>query len=157
MIGLEKLEHYNQVKSVKKRPFHANQTCINDTNSITLTDPEEVLDRWYEYGANLFGKPVNERALSTRSPEDQEPPPLLTEVEQAVGMLKCGKASGLYEIPTKLIQHSFQHPFRCSWPDNWKRQEIVMIHKSGNTKECTNYIQQLLVSVMQAKCFPSYY
>ena len=38
---------YNKLKSVKKRPFHANQACINDTNSITLTDPEEVLDRWH--------------------------------------------------------------------------------------------------------------
>ena len=104
---------YNKVKSVKKRPFHANQACINDTNSINLTDTEEVLDRWHEYGTNLFGKPVNERPLSTRSPEEQEPPPLLTEVEQAVGMLKCGKAPGLDGIPTELIRHSFQHPFRC--------------------------------------------
>ena len=94
---------YIKVKSGKKRIFHANQACINDTNSITLTDPEEVLDRWHEYGANLFGKPVNERPLSQRSPEDQEPPPLLVEVEQAVGMLKCGKAPGLDGIPTELI------------------------------------------------------
>ena len=32
-----------------------NQACINDTNSITLTDTEEVLDRWHEYGTNLLG------------------------------------------------------------------------------------------------------
>ena len=74
---------HSKVKPVKKRPFHANQACINDKNSITLTYPEEVLDRWHGYGANLLGKPVNERPLSTRSPEDQEPPPLLAEVEQA--------------------------------------------------------------------------
>ena len=89
---------YIKVKSVKKRPFHANQSCINDKNSITLTDPEEVLDidgLWHEYGANLFGKPVNERALSTCRPEDQD---LITEVEQAVGMLKCGKTPGAKTI-----------------------------------------------------------
>ena len=63
---------YNKVKSVKKRPFHANEACINDNNSITLTDPEEVLDRWHEYGANLFGKPEIERPLSTRNPGEQE-------------------------------------------------------------------------------------
>ena len=97
---------YNKVKSVKKRPFQANQACINDKNSITLTAPEEVLDRWHEYGANLFEKPVNERPLSTHSPEDQEPLPLLAEVEQAMGMLKCGKAPGLDGVPTELIQHS---------------------------------------------------
>ena len=80
---------YNKVKSVTKLPSHANQACINGKNSITLTDPEEVLDRRHEYGANLFGKAVNERLLSTHSLEDQEPPPLLAEVEQAIEMLKC--------------------------------------------------------------------
>ena len=80
---------YNKVKAVRKRPFHANQACINGKNSITLTDPEEVLDRRHEYGDNLFGKAVNERPLSIRSLEDQEPPPLLDEVDQAIGMLKC--------------------------------------------------------------------
>ena len=79
---------------------------LHYTKSITLTDPEGVLDRWHEYGTNLFGKPVNERPLSTRSPEDQEPPPLLAEVEQAVGMLTCGNAPGLDGIPTELIQLS---------------------------------------------------
>ena len=89
---------------------------------------------------------MNERPSSTRSPEDQEPPPLLAEVEQAVGMAKWGKASGLDGIPTKLIQHSCPASIQmlpklciqiwcsCSWPDTWKRQEIVMIHKSGNTR-----------------------
>ena len=131
---------------------------MNDKNSITLTAPEEVLNRWHEYGANLFEKPVNERPLSTHSPEDQEPLPLLAEVEQAVGMLKCGKAPGLDGVPTELIQHSgpasmqvllklcIQIWCSCSWPDAWKRQEIVMIHKSGNTKECTNYRTIALLS-----------
>ena len=139
---------YNKVKSVKKRPFQANQACINDKNSIPETYPEEVLDRWHEYGANLFEKPVNERPLSTHSPEDQEPLPLLAEVGQAVGILKCGKAPGLDGVPAERIQHSgpasiqvllkrcIQIWCSCSWPDAWKRQEIVMIHKSG--KECTN-------------------
>ena len=68
-------------------------------------------------------------------------------------MLKCGKAPLLDGIPTKLIglQHSgpasmqvllklcIQIWCSCSCPDAWKRQEIVMIHRSGKTKECTNY------------------
>ena len=147
---------YNKVKSVKKRPFQANQACIHDKISITLIDPEEVLDRWHEYGANLFGKPMNDRPLSTRSPADPEPPPLLAEVEQAIGMLTCGKAPGLDGIQTSLIRRSGPASIRvllklyiqicCSWPDAWKRQEIVMIHKSVNAKECTNYRTIALLS-----------
>ena len=111
---------------------------------------------------------MNERPLSTHSPEDQEPLPLLAEVEQAVGMLKCGKAPGLDGVPTERIQHSgpasiqvllklcIQIWCSCSWPDDWKRQEIVMTHKSGNTKECTNYRTIALLS-HASKCSSSYY
>ena len=73
-------------------------------------------------------------------------------------MLKCGKAPGLDRIPTELIQHSGPASIHvllkmsihilcsCSWPDAWNRQEVVMIHKSGNTKECTNYRTIALLS-----------
>ena len=80
---------------------------------------------------------MNERPLSTHSPEDQEPL-RIADVEQAVEMLKCGKAPGLDGVPTERIQHSgpasiqvllklwIQMWCSCSWPDAWKRQEIVM-------------------------------
>ena len=151
-------ELYNKIKVVKKRPFHANQACINDKNSNTVTDPEKVLKRWHEYGANLFGKPENERPLSIHNPEEQEPPPLLDEVVQAVRMLKCGKTPGLDGVPAELIQNSGPASIRVllklctqiwnslNWPDAWKKQEIVMIHKTGNTKECTNYRTITLLS-----------
>ena len=80
MTDLGKQEQYNKVKVVKKRPFHANQACINDKNSNTVTYPDKVLERWHEYGTNLFGKPDNERLLSIHNPEEKEPPPPLDEV-----------------------------------------------------------------------------
>ena len=53
---------YDKVKSVKKRPFQAKQACINDKNSINLSDPEEVLDRWHDYGAVAVGRmPGNDK------------------------------------------------------------------------------------------------
>ena len=151
-------ELYNKIKVVKKRPFHANQACINDKNSNAVTDPEKVLKRWHEYGANLFGKPENERPLSIHNPEELEPPPLLDEVVQAVRMLKCGKTPGLDGVPAELIQNSGPASIRVllklctqiwnslNWPDAWMKQEIVMIHKTGNTKECTNYRTITLLS-----------
>ena len=58
---------------------------------------------------------MNERPLSTHSPEDQEPHPLLTEVEQAVGMLECGNApyQNLMGSQHNLYNIAVQHPFRC--------------------------------------------
>ena len=71
---------------------------------------------------------------------------------------ECGKAPGLDGIPTEVIHHSGPASIQvllklciniwcsCRWPDARKRQEIVMIHKSGNTKECTNYRTIALLS-----------
>ena len=34
----------------------------------------------------------------------------------------------------------------CTWPDDWKLQEFVMLYKKGNTKECGNYRTIALIS-----------
>ena len=60
-----------------------------------------------------------------------------------MGMLKCGKTPGLDGVPAELIRNSGPASIRVllklctqiwnslNWPDAWKKQEIVMIHKSG--------------------------
>ena len=72
---------------------------------------------------------MNERPLSTQCPGDQEALSLLAEVEQAVGMLTCGKAPGLDGVPTALMQYSGPASIHvllklcihiwccCSWPE----------------------------------------
>ena len=34
----------------------------------------------------------------------------------------------------------------CQWPTDWKLQEFVMLHKSGNVKDCNNYRTIALIS-----------
>ena len=66
-------------------PLSANISYRNDKNINTLIDPENVLDGRIDYGANLFGKSINDRLLLTHDPENEESSPLLAEVERAVG------------------------------------------------------------------------
>ena len=87
-----------------------------------------------------------------------EPEPLESEVIQAVKQIKCGKSPGLDNIPGEFIQHSGEmgikvlHYLCCQiwkhqeWPDDWKLQEQVMLHKSGSVKECGNYRTIALIS-----------
>ena len=82
--------------------------------------------------------------------------PLLA--ERAILSLKKRKAPGLDGIVAELIQHAssvcglFLHQlFLEIWktgrlPKAWKRQEIVVLHKAGSGKECSNYRTIVLMS-----------
>lgn len=85
------------------------------------------------------------------SPQQLEPRPLLCEVTTAIGQLKTGKSPGLHNTPSELLQNTghtgilalhHQCPKiweSCQWPDDWKLQEFVMLHKSGDPKGCFSY------------------
>ena len=84
-------------------------------------------------------------------PIPPEPPPLLHEVEDAIKLLSNGKSPGLDNIPAELIKATGVlgkkaiHNLCCKiwntleWPKEWKQQEFVVLHKSGDKKECSNY------------------
>ena len=147
---------------MQSRKFTARNHCINDKEGHTLSEPEEALRRWHEYGSSLFSFPESAEPKTKYSYEVQsdeiEPLPLMTEVEAAAMQLNSGKSPGLDTIPAELIKNSGEagikaiHYFCCEiwkqqkWPDDWKLQEFVMLHKGGNAKECGNYRTIALIS-----------
>ena len=119
-----------------------------------LTDPEDILKRWHEYGKRLFNmEPTPIETLSTNEidVEEEEPEPLVEEVKAALKNLKPRKSPGLDNVPAKLLKFSGEasvkalHQLCCKiwktneWPTDLKTQEFVMLHKSGNVKYCNNY------------------
>ena len=127
-----------------------------------MTEPDQVLDWWNEYGTTLFCKSnSHENKVEPNpefTPEDMEPEPLLSEVESAIKDLKCRKSPGLDNIPGELLKYSGAGGLKvmhylcckiwktCQWPTDWKLQEFVMLHKSGNVKDCNNYRTIALIS-----------
>lgn len=132
--------------------------CINNKYGETLTEPTEIMQRWNEYGTTLFksDNPHDQYTIPIMQPK--EPAPLLNEVEEAIKQLKNGKSPGLDGIPAEIIKYSNSMATKalhklcnkiwdsCEWPEEWKRQEFVMLHKSGNTKDCSNYRTIALIS-----------
>ena len=90
--------------------------------------------------------------------QHQEPTPLLEEVDSAINSLKCGKSPGLDNIPSELLKCRMHEGTKalhflctriwetCKWPDDWKLQEFVMLYKSGDPKNCSNYRTIALIS-----------
>ena len=131
---------------------------MNDGNGKTLTEPEHIMGRWKEYGHDLFAKPGNESPVIKAPLTKTEPTLLLSEVEEAVKQMKLGKAAGLDGVPGERIRNAGPSSMRsqhtlCAniwesgeWSDIWKSQECVVIDKTGNSKECSNYRNITLIS-----------
>ena len=64
------------------------------------------MERWKEYGHDLFAKPDNEIPVTKAPLTKTEPAPLLSEVEAAVKQMKLGKAAGLDGVPGELIRNA---------------------------------------------------
>ena len=151
---------FDQIKKVKKTSSKSNnsQSSINDKNGKTLTEEEDVLKRWHEYGSGLFETKDTQNTAGYINFENPEPEPLLEEVTTAIDQLKSGKSPGLDGIPAELIQNTevackaaIHHLClviwrTCTWPEDWKRQEFVMLFKKGNSKDCGNYRTIALIS-----------
>lgn len=149
---------FQQLKRVKQRKFQPKQMAINDENGSTLTTPDSVLKRWKQYGERLFARPDTDTEQYKEAITESEPPPLTIEVEKALKRLKDGKSPGLDNIPAELFKNSGKFGLHVihqlcikiwmtnEWPDGWKKQEFVMLYKSGSPKDCSNYRTIALIS-----------
>ena len=91
---------FQQIRKVKN-VSHVQVTTqtINDKDGTTLTEIEDILNRWHEYGQQLFGTIDESKGPPCIKFEHMEPKPLLDEVKAALKQLKTGKSPGLDGIP----------------------------------------------------------
>ena len=148
---------FEKIKSVQSRKHEPCQANIKDPNGIILSGPE-ALNRWKNYGANLYAKPENEEAITKISFSKREPPPLVEEVKAAIDKLQNGKSPGTDGIPAELIKMAgpasliTMHRLiskiwdTCVWPKDWRTQEFVPLFKSKSRLECSNYRTIALIS-----------
>ena len=100
-------EMFQQIRKIKLK-HTANQISVNDKDGNAINEPRKGMERWCEYGEELFSSSENNSYVVNRvnPPEDSEPDPLLSEVENAIKKLSNGKAQGLDGIPEELIKNS---------------------------------------------------
>jgi len=166
-VGKSK-EMYATIRSVKNTSRVIQQACIKSKNGEVLVQRSDILERWREYGAELFERPKGEPPLTEESilSEEQEPPPLLSEIEQAINQLRAGKSPGIDGIPAELVKATGPNGIKmlhklcksiwatCHWLDEWKVQEFVVLFKSGDRKQCSNYRTIALISHTDPSSLP---
>ena len=152
---------YNLVTSLTKQtPQRLN--VINDKDGNTLTNTTAVVERWKEYCEDLYNHEAHpDKTIlheNIDKHQEDEPPIIRSEVEDAIKALKCGKAPGLDNITAELIKAGGDDMVdvmlktcneclsKQEWPTQWTEAIILTIHKKGNIKLCENFRTISLIS-----------
>ena len=127
-------------------------------NGKDLKEVEKIKKRWEEYTEELFKKDLNDLENHDGVVSHSEPDILECEVKWALGSTAVNKVSGGDGIPAELFKilkddtikvlHSIcQQIWKTQkWPQDWKRSILILIPKTGSTKECSNYWAVALIS-----------
>ena len=109
------------------------------------------MQRWGEYGENLYSDPENEGHETVSMGGNLEPAPLLEVAEKAINTIKPEKAAGPDEIPvellklgegtvTKVMHKIIESVWQTGkWPEDWTQSTFVPIYKKGDPAVCANY------------------
>ncbi len=150
---------YAEIKQLTKK-FTPHLSVIKNKEGKTLTESEDILERWKEYCSELYtdeckcDEPVeqaSDKDINAEHNDDSDLTPLRSEVEQAMSYLKRGKSPGCDGIPAELILAggeaavSLMHKLcvkiweTAEWPVDWCRAIFVPLPKKGDLQLCENY------------------
>ena len=130
---------------------------IKDSNSMDLTEGENMKKRWQEY-TELYKKDLHNQDNHDGVIIHLEPDILVCVVNWALGSITMSKASGgdgmtveLFQIlkddAVKVLHSICQQIWKTQqWSQDWKRSPFIPIPKKGNAKECSDYCTTVLIS-----------
>ena len=135
---------FEEIKSMIQS-FKPRLGVIKDETGMTLTESDDILERWKQYCESMFKKEETEEVDMDEGRERTEPEdelePLRSEVEWAIKSLKDGKSPGTDNITAELIRASGEagvdiYHTLCkkiwksgTWPIDWKRAILIPIPK----------------------------
>lgn len=154
---------FQLVKKMSGKSSPQPMSVKNKEGSI-MTDNEQVRDRWKEHFQELLNRPAPTRRYHPSTSESlvldiSTEAPTLDEVEKAVSKLKNNKAAGIDNISAELLKAGGRvvleklHKLIVKiWaeeyiPEDWRKSELKVLYKKGDTRECRNYRGISLLSV----------
>ena len=136
-----------------KETFHAKMGSIKDSNSMDLTEAEDIKKRWQEYTEGLYTKEFHDPDNYDGVITDLEPDILEYEVKWALESITMNKASGDDGIPVELFQilkddavkvlHSiYQQIWKThQWTKDWKSQFSFQSQRKAMPKKAQTTAQ----------------
>jgi endonuclease/exonuclease/phosphatase family metal-dependent hydrolase len=141
-----------------KKSVMSKNVRVTDGAGNTVTEPEEVRERWRQYIESLYdkdGKPKKEDLQVEEGNEveedDRGPEVLRSEILLAISEMKEGKAVGLDEIPSEMLKSLGEKAIQelceiCQniyeegkWPEDFTRTAMIPLPKKNNAKDFGDY------------------
>ena len=150
-------DHFKKIRDTKGT-FHAKMGTIKYSNSMDLTEAEDIKKRWQEYTEELYKNDLHDPDNHDSVITHLEPGILECGVKWALGSITTNKAIGDNGIPVELFQilkdnavkvlHSiYQQIWKTlQWPQDWKKSVFHSSPKERHDKECSNYCTIALIS-----------
>ena len=122
---------------------------ISTPDGQTLTETEDILERWREYCETLYTNEDEQEYVLEKGPN--EPVPTREEVQKALDSTKSGKAAGPDGIPIELLKlgedsvvDAMHRIIKAvwndgKWPEDWTESAFVPLYKKGDPAVCANY------------------
>ena len=142
---------FKNIKLLTSKPS-TKLNVVKDKDGNVLTEEDEIKTRWKEYCEELYASKDDDDTQEDREQQEFEDDPdiLLCEVENAMKVLRSGKAPGVDNIQAELLKESGEEGVviihrLCNkiwkskeWPDDWKKAVFLPLPKKGDVRECSN-------------------
>ena len=165
--GNQKL-FYKVLKTLRKGKCDRSK-FVKSKSGEMLCEDEDIMTRWREYFEDVLNNEqsnqgdVVETEKGERGDEEEyseHDEIKMNEVQDAIRMLKRGKAAGHDEITPEMLKNLGRNGvelltslFNKAWkekriPKDWELGIILPIHKKGDNRECSNYRGISILSVV---------
>ncbi|XP_063691252.1 uncharacterized protein LOC134823648 [Bolinopsis microptera] len=150
---------WQKIKSLTNKRVNRS-AAVRDKNGTLISDPEAQSHRWAEYFEELLTPAANavdfsildqdEKLLSFEYLSNDDEPPSLFEIEEAIKKLKNYKSAGIDEISNEQLKYGspgllpwLKDLFETVWksediPNDWRKGIITIIPKKGDLTYCNN-------------------
>ncbi|KAI5739984.1 hypothetical protein M8J77_025899 [Diaphorina citri] len=142
---------WTTLKRCRNRTSQGMRSILNN-EGVLKTENEDILEEWRKYYETAFKEEQRETVNEPNEREDTGEVTSITsrELENAIRSIKCGKAAGSDDIYPEYIKYGgekLKHILLCLFQQCWKEnkipkeweENIIPLHKKGNTNKCENY------------------
>ena len=143
---------FKKIRDIKGT-FHVKMGSIKDRNGMSLTEAEDIKERWQEYTEELYKKDLHDPDNHDGAITHLKPDIWECEVKWALGSITMNKASGADGIPVELFQilkddavkvlHSIcQQIWKTQqWPQDWEKSVFIPCKRKAMPKNAQTIIQ----------------
>ncbi|XP_037780336.1 uncharacterized protein LOC119576766 [Penaeus monodon] len=140
---------YKNIKKVNGKKISKPGIGIKDADVTMIYDKKDIMKRWKDYCAELFGREEHVQEEIERG--EEEPLVLKPRLKPLSRRQRKEKAVGIDEVPAEALKAGGETIIKAmkniideiwrtgEWPELWVMSELVPLPKVPGTQDCTKY------------------